>query len=46
MKIESEWDEGTTVSICVPAILYTEENCKILEKGYAFSKEEIKDRGM
>ena len=46
VKIESEWDEGTTVSICVPAILYTEENCKILEKGYAFSKEEIKDRGM
>lgn len=46
VRIESEWDEGTTVSICVPAILYTEENRKILEKGYAFSKEEIKDRGM
>lgn len=46
VKIESEWDEGTTVSLCIPAILYTEENRKILEKGYAFSKEEIKDRGM
>lgn len=46
LEIESEWDEGTTVSIRIPAILYTEEHRKILEKGYAFSKEEIKDRGM
>ena len=44
LKIESELDEGTTVSICIPAVLYSEENRKILEKGYQFSKEEIEDR--
>ena len=31
--IESEPDEGTTVSIHMPLIPYTEENRKILEKG-------------
>ena len=32
------------VSIQIPAILYTEENRKILEKGYLFSKEEMEKR--
>lgn len=44
LKIESEPDEGTTVSICIPAIPYTEENRKIIEKGYLFIKEEILDK--
>lgn len=44
LVIESEPDEGTKVSIQIPAILYTEENRKILEKGYLFSKEEIEKR--
>lgn len=39
LQIESELDEGTTVSIYIPAIPYTEENRKILEKGFLFSKE-------
>jgi len=34
LVIESEPDEGTRVSICIPAVPYTEENCKILEKGH------------
>ncbi len=42
--IESEPDVGTTVSIRIPAVLYTEENRKILEKGYMFSREEIVDK--
>jgi len=33
LVIESEPDEGTTVSIHMPLIPYTEENRKILEKG-------------
>ena len=41
LTIESEPDEGTTVSICIPAIPYTEENSKILEKGNIFSNEEM-----
>ena len=32
LLVESEPDEGTRVSICIPAVPYTEENCKILEK--------------
>lgn len=44
LVIESEPDEGTRVSIQIPAILYTEENRKILEKGYLFSKEEMEKR--
>ena len=39
LTIESEPDEGTTVSICIPAIPYTEENSKILEKGNIFINE-------
>lgn len=41
LTVESELDEGTTVSICIPAVPYTDENSKILEKGYIFSGEEI-----
>ncbi len=44
LRIESEPDEGTTVSICIPAVPYTEENSKILEKGYIFSREEMIDK--
>lgn len=44
LVIESEPGEGTKVSIQIPAILYTEENRKILEKGYLFSKEEMEKR--
>ena len=44
--IESEPDEGTRVSIRIPAITYTEKNRKILEKGYLFSKEEIEKKEM
>lgn len=49
LKIESEPDEGTAVSIIIPAVPYTEENRKILEKGYLFGKDVIKkieDAGM
>lgn len=42
--VESEPDEGTTVSVHIPAVEYTEENRKILEKGYMFSREEINDK--
>lgn len=42
LRLQSEPDEGTTVFICIPAIPYTEEKRRILEKGYLFSKEEIK----
>ena len=40
--MESEPDEGTVVSIVIPAVPYTEENRKILEKGYLFGKNVIK----
>lgn len=46
LSIESEPDEGTTVSICIPEIPYTEENRKILERGSIFRKEEMEDKGM
>ena len=36
LLVESEPDEGTTVSIRIPEIPYTEENQKILEKGFLF----------
>ena len=44
LVIESEPDEGTTVSICIPEIPYTEENRKNLEKGHIFSREQMADR--
>ena len=39
LTIKSEPDEGTEVSIRIPAIPYTEENRNILEKGHMFGKE-------
>ncbi len=42
--VESEPDRGTTVSVCIPAVPYTEENRKILEKGNMFSREEMIDK--
>ncbi len=33
LSVQSEPDKGTTVSICIPAIPYSEENQKKLEKG-------------
>ena len=42
LKVESEPDEGTVVSIVIPAVPYTEENRKTLEKGYLFGKNVIK----
>ncbi len=41
LVIQSEPDVGTRVSICMPAVPYTEENREILERGYMFSKEEL-----
>lgn len=38
--VESEPDEGTSVSICIPAVPYTEENRKNLEMGYLAGGEE------
>lgn len=45
LKVESEPDEGTTVSIRIPAIPYTEENRKIIEEGKIFGKEDPQDEG-
>lgn len=42
--VESEPDEGTTVAIRIPAVPYTEENRKILEKGNLFGREEMTGR--
>ncbi len=36
LTVESELDEGTTVSIRIPAIPFTEENREILEKGHQY----------
>lgn len=44
LLVESEPDEGTTVSIRIPAIPYTEKNREILEKGHFFNQEEMSDR--
>lgn len=43
LAIESEPDEGTTVSIRLPAVPYTEDNRKVLEQGHIFSMEEMND---
>ena len=45
LKIKSEPDEGTTVSIRIPAIPYTEENRKILERGHIRGREGSQDAG-
>lgn len=41
LTVSSEPDEGTEVSICIPAIPFTEENRKVLEKGHLLGKEEL-----
>ncbi len=41
ITVESEPDEGTTVSICIPAVPYTEENRKKLEAGHPFGGEKL-----
>ena len=40
LKIESEPDEGTTVTIHLPAIVYNEENARALETGKEHGDEE------
>ena len=40
LHVKSEPDEGTAVSVCIPAVPYTEENRKSLEEGHAFGREE------
>lgn len=44
LVVESEPDEGTTVSICIPAVSYTEDNSKKLEQGHVLSREETSDK--
>lgn len=44
LVVESEPDEGTTVSIRLPAVPYTEENRRILEQGKTPGKEEAKEK--
>ena len=41
LQIESEPDEGTKVTICIPAIPYTEENRELLEKGHRLSRDKL-----
>ena len=43
LTVESEPDEGTTVTVRILAVPYTEENRKILEQGYGFGGEEMID---
>ncbi len=42
LQVESEPDEGTTVSILFPAVSYTEENRLVLEKGHILAGEDSK----
>lgn len=44
LTIESEPDEGTKVSICIPAVPYTEENRKMLDAGRPFGKDSVLDQ--
>lgn len=44
LRVESEPDEGTTVSVFLPAVPYTEENRKILEMGHIFNREEMSSK--
>lgn len=41
LRIESEPDEGTSVSVCIPAVPFTEENRKLLEGGSALDRDKI-----
>lgn len=42
--VESEPDEGTTVSIYIPAIPFTEDNRQTLEKGQIYTREKMPGR--
>lgn len=48
LTIESEPDEGTCVSVRFPAVPYTEENRKVIEKEYVIINEKVmtKDAGI
>lgn len=39
LTVESEPDEGTAVSICIPEVPFTQENRKVIEKGHLFSEQ-------
>ncbi len=45
ITVESEPDEGTRVSICIPAVPYTEDNRKMLEAGRPFGGGLAPDEG-
>lgn len=45
ITVESEPDVGTKVSICFPAVPYTEDNRKMLEAGRPFGGEAAPDEG-
>lgn len=40
LEIASEPDEGTRVSVCIPAVAYTEENRERLEQGHRYYDEQ------
>ncbi len=44
LSVESEPDEGTTVAIRIPAVPYTEENRKSLEKGRLFIASKVENK--
>lgn len=44
IRIESEPDEGTTVSIRIPAVPYTEECRRLLETGPVFGKSKMEEQ--
>lgn len=46
ITVVSEPDEGSTVSVCIPAISCTEENRKRLEEGHPFGREKLPDKGI
>ena len=43
ISVESEPDEGTVVSVCLPVVPYTEENRKMLEAGLPFGEKTLSD---
>ena len=43
ISVESEPDEGTVVSVCLPVVPYTEENRKMLEAGLPFGEKILSD---
>lgn len=42
LRVQSQLDEGTTVTIVIPAVAYTEENRKRLEQGFRFNDDVLK----